>query len=165
MSGFNELNEYINKTLTYILESDKICNLLTYNTADALSKPVIEDRSELIFKNIYPFNYIPSEDNNVDEEKTVINVILEDFSSGENNSYFKKGFITLNILTHKNLWKVNEGFRPFLIMEELESKFNKLHNDKNSIGIGGSTFQTANYMWANYAYSGYSVRYKAWSFS
>lgn len=165
MSGFKELNDYLDKTLLYILQSDKICKLLTYNTPDAISKSSIEDRSTLIFKNIYPYNYIPSEDKEIDQEKTIISVILNDFSNADDGVYFKKGFITINVLTHNNLWRINEGYRPFIIMEELENHLNKLHNKNNNIGMGGSLFNDANYLWASYSYSGYTVRYKAFSLS
>lgn len=163
MSGFKELNDYINKTLYYILESDDICKLLAYNTPDALNKDDIEDKSSLVMNNIFPFVYVPPDEDN-DEKKCIISVILEDFSN-DGSSYFKKGFITINIICHQDLWKVDDGFRPLLIMQSLELKFNKLYNKHNGLGIGGSTFESASHCWFSKDYSGYSVRYKAVSFS
>lgn len=166
MSAFQELNDYVNKTMTYILENDNICNLIAYNDSTPLSHDPLsqEDRLNLISKKIYPFNYIPNEDQLKEQEKTIISIILEDFSN-DGNLYFKKGYITINVLCHNNLWRTDSGYRPFLIMEELEKSFNKIHNKENTIGIGGTYFQSANYLWANYNYSGYTVRYKASSMS
>jgi hypothetical protein len=164
MSGFKELNEHINKTMTYILESENICKLLTYNTKDVLSQPIIEDNSNLIMNNLFPFMFVP--ENDIEDKKTIISVLLEDFSRGD-SVVFKKGFITINVICHKDLWLTSDGLRPFLIMEELDKKFNKFNrtNNRNNIGLGGSSFESANHCWFSKDYSGYSVRYKAIDFN
>lgn len=158
MSKFKELNDYINKVATSLLNNQNICKLLYYTDKDPLAKEDIEDTITLFNNNIFPFNYVPSED----KKTCIISIVLDDFSN-DGGIHFRKGNISFNIICHKDLWQTESGLRPFLIMEEIDTMFNKVHYknlDYAKIGIGGLVFEDAHALWNSNIYSGYQVTYR-----
>ncbi|MCY6958275.1 hypothetical protein [Clostridium brassicae] len=155
MSKFKELNQYIFDIENLLLKNQKLCKLLYYPHKDALEKGDIKDTDILINNNIFPFNYIPTDD----EQKCIISIILDDFRN-DGSVHLRKGTISFNIICHKDLWATDLGLRPFLLMEEIDTIFNKVHNRQAVKSLGGLVFQDAHALWNSNIYSGYQLIYE-----
>lgn len=163
MSKFKELNTYVNTIAQMICNNQNLCKLLYFNTKDALGEDDLEDPAELLInKNILFHNSVPSEN---DKAKSVLSIVLNDFEN-DGSIYLRKNVITFNILIHNDLWLLENGeFRVFKIMEELDTLFNKVHNQNDLSIVSKLTFRNANHLWANYKYSGYCMNYGIWNFN
>ncbi|MBZ9688386.1 hypothetical protein G9F72_018820 [Clostridium estertheticum] len=161
MSKFKELNIYVQEISKKLCANQNLCKLLYYNSKDALKKEDFEDAGDLINKNILFCNSVPPET----ESKTVLSIILNDFEN-DGSVYIRKNTISFNILTHTDLWLLDDGtFRVFSIMEELDTTFNMVHNKNSADSIGRLNFKNANHIWANNKYSGYTLNYGIWNHS
>lgn len=152
MSKFKELNNNITKVMSALIDNQNICKLLNYNTGDALSKPDIENTTELLYKNIYP--YLISLDAQ-ETPKSFICVSLDDFRSLDRSLYFTNNKLVFHVMCHNDLWQVDEGLRPFCILDEIDDIFCNGH----MIGYGKMIFDSSNLVFAK-NYTGYRVAYK-----
>ena len=119
---FEELNDNINAILTTTFSSQNLCKYIYHNTSSPLSEPDISNTANtLLFKNLFPYPIIPLSQ---DSAKTLVTIILDDFSLGRNNSSFKTSKIMFNILCHMDLWKIDGSkLRPLSILSEIDTLF------------------------------------------
>lgn len=153
MSKFKELNKNINDTLSQVISSQNLCKLIEYDTYNPLSESDIADTSTLLFNKIFPFPKIPDIQ---DEENTSLCVLFDNFSTDKRNFMIKEGVLTLLIISHNNLWKINGGIRPFSIMHELDELF----VGKRIVGIKELQFLGGRYISFNDKFSGYEIKYR-----
>jgi len=157
---FEELNDNINTILTTILLNQNLCKYIYYNTSSPLSESDITNTANaILFKNLFPYPIIPLSQ---DSAKTLVTIILDDFSLGRNNSSFKVSKVVFNILCHIDLWKIDGSkLRPLSILSEIDTLF----NEQRIVGIGKLNFDSCRWISANDKFQGYSIRYKNYEFN
>jgi hypothetical protein len=151
LSKFKILNKRINKITQSLIANQELCKLLVYYTHNPLDMPNIEDTTTLLYENIYPYMVKVPED----KEKVFVTIILDDFYK-KDGEYVVNNKIIVNVLCHSNLWRIDEGLRPFAIMEQIDNIFN---DTTNAGGIGKTQFSGSNFMTAEKDYTGYRITY------
>lgn len=140
-----------------LLQSKNICKALYYNNRDFLDQPDIEDVSELIFKNIFPYRKVPNVN---DDMRSYITLSFGNYKPVRNS--FKFGLITLFVFTHMDLVETDyEALRTDYLISEIE----KVMNGKNGIGIGKAEFYDMDEIQLNDSYLGYYITYKIYEFN
>lgn len=157
---FEELNENINTVLMTMLGSQNLCKLLYYNDNNPLSMPDLTDTGVVLFQNLFITPIVPKIE---DTAKSLITVVLDDFSLGRTNTAFKTSKITFNVLIHIDLWMMlgTGKLRPYSILNEID----KLFNQQRILGIGKLEFSNARWMGISDAWQGYQVNYKVVGFN
>lgn len=155
---FKELNENLFKVLGMMIDNQNLCKLIQYDIDNPLSKPDVTNPQSLLFTKILPHPF------NVDilmSASSIISVTFDNFELDRGGMTYKNGIVNFTILCHNSLWKVDGGFRPFFIAEEIENLF----NDQRVIGIGTMRFDKFRQVWASKDYSGYQLSYKITDFN
>lgn len=158
MARFEELGQYKNSIMLKLIERQELCKALLYTETNFLDKPDIENPSELVYKNIFPYRFIPSKDDS--EMKTYITMSFRKYRSI--NSYFKTGYVHIHIFTHKDLHRTEYGT---LRTDYLLSQVDKALNQQTGIGIGKLEFDEADEYFVNEKYMGMYVSYKPVDFN
>ncbi|MHB8065435.1 MAG: hypothetical protein ACYDG2_22950 [Ruminiclostridium sp.] len=157
MSKFKQLNNNITKVMSALILNQNICKLVTNNNKDALSMPNIEDTSEILYQNIFPYNISLEAE---ELPKSFVCVALDDFRRTGDSIYFSNNKLVFNVLVHNDLWRIEEGLRPFCILDEID----KIFCNEHLIGIGKMIFESGNLIYAK-NYTGYRVAYKITDFN
>lgn len=158
--NLKELNTGSDIIVSKLLESDKITNLLYYNTMDALDLPVLSssERKDLLYKNIYPYKVM----NKLSEDAlTYLMFNFRNIRTARTNDEFKTMNIVFYVLCHPNYIRITGGLRYYSIMEELDQLF----NSKRIIGIGKTEIDMADELVTSDLYSGYYVSYRITEFN
>lgn len=141
--------------ITKMLENENLKKLLFYQTADALTKPSLnqEETLSLVNKNI---RLVPKID--IDPEvKAYIIVGFDNFVPNQNPK-FRDNIISFDIICHLDHWLLGDyKLRPYKIMGEIDGMFG---NQKMS-GIGTLEFIGANQLILNDEIGGYTLTYMA----
>ena len=115
-----ELCDYKQKVVNQILETDTIVEALVSDV----------DASELSYRNIFPYGYIPGM---VDEARCYITVEVTMPQVSTANYFFKDVLLIVTVISHTDLMKTDYGMpRTDYIAVELD----KLLNDSEQMGIG-----------------------------
>lgn len=150
---FSNLNRDITEVLVALLSSQDLCKLLYYKEKNPLSQPNIDNPSQLIYNNIYPYRYVPEIQVDVDSYITVV------FGKFRNvNGYFKAGRITFNILCHHSLERINQGSRIFSIMNEID----KIFNDKDVASMFKLKFKESDELLIKPPFVGYYIEFETY---
>lgn len=153
MSRFKHLNTNINNILLHLLNNQNLCKLLYYNSSDPLSEPDIDDPSSLLFNKIYPLPKIPD---TTSEAGTILCVFFDHFILPNSNTGVKSGTITIDIISHIDLWRLDGMIRPFSILHEIDSIFNQ----ERIAGVKELQFDRGSFLYINESFAGYQVRYR-----
>lgn len=117
--------------LNQLVNNQKICKLIYYNSTDALSQPdLVLPQNSLINTKIFPY---PFNINYQGGECTQIRVYYPkaDF---ENNEVTVNEDIYFDTICHKNLWLISgSSIRPYTIASEIFNIFSK--NSIETLGI------------------------------
>ena len=108
--------------LSQLVNNQKICKLINYNSEDALNQPdLILPQNNLIKHKVFPF---PFPINFQDEECTNIRVYYPkvDF---KNNEIVVDEEIFFDIVCANNLWLISGSVRPYEIASEIFNIFRK----------------------------------------
>ncbi|MFA5557913.1 MAG: hypothetical protein WDA59_00430 [Methanofastidiosum sp.] len=90
-----------------------------------------------------------------------INVLLDNFQMGKQNTKFKSGDLIFVVICHNSLWKLDTGeLRPFCVLNELDEMF----SEQRVVGIGRGEFNNCKIIWADSNFSGYRITYKSYEF-
>ena len=135
-----------------------MCKLLNYNTYTPLSESAVTDNVSLLFDKIYPFPFTPDI---TSDASCILNVMFDEFELGRTNPYFKNNQLSFVVLCHNDLWRIENNLRPFSVLNEIDTLFNK----QNGFGVGKMEFDRGNLIWANSKYSGYKVTYTLCDFN
>lgn len=153
MSGrFEELNKNINIVTMTMLTSQNLCKYLSDNSTTPLLSSDILDTTTLMFNNIFPTPITPLPS---DKNKSLITIVLDDFSLNRDHVSFKTSKIIFNIICHIDLWKIDGGIRPYAIMSEID----KLFGMQRVVGIGRTLFDRSRWISINEKFQGYQLSY------
>ena len=152
MSGFENLSNDKVKIMMRLLNSKELCKALHYTNPNFLDQPDIEDPCELIYKNIYPYRFIPQVN---DTRSTYITLSFGSYKPV--GTHFKTGIISFHAFTHLDLIRTDyDKLRYDFLIAEID----KLMNQQRGIGIGKMQFHEADELLVNENYVGMYVAYK-----
>ena len=123
-----------------MLRNQNLCKLLYYypDSSDynknffpnfdysVFEQPDIEDTSPMFMREIYPVPKMPDAKT---EQKTYITVAVGGGYDPEVNSGYRNVSLLIDIICHLNAWKIREGYRPFLLMNEIDKMLNNKLTD------------------------------------
>lgn len=136
MSYYYELNDIAYSFITeYMLRNQNLCKLLNYypkysddnnkifqsSRFSVFDNPDIEDTSPLYMTSIYPLPKMPDSKT---EQKMYLTLVLAGGYEMEKNKGFRRVNMLIDIICHINSWCVKEGYRPYLMMHEIDSMLN-----------------------------------------
>lgn len=141
MAFYEELSPIVNNIIgERILRNQNICKLLAYYPEDGstsmddfpnldfsvYSQPDVEDPNKLFFKNVFPLPKIPEAET---KQETFILVNLSGGYDVDTNTGYRRINLLIDIISHLKCWHVKEGYRPYLIMSEIDKILNNQITD------------------------------------
>lgn len=159
MSRFSELSTYKNTILSKLITNDGLVRAIYHNESNFLdaSLPPITTPSSLIYKNIFPYAYIPEAQ---DEQKTYITVMFNNFQLDK--AFYKVGNIGFYVFTHFSLMPTDYNvLRTDYILNQIDTLFNKT----NDLGIGKLQFARMGDIKPSRVHFGSFIEYKDFSFN
>ena len=150
------------KIANKLMQSQKICRLLKYQTKDPFLSidPITQkeqpdvDGIDLIHKQIL---IVPKVFDDSTEKMSYIVSVFDDFTVNQLNPEFKISTVRFDIACPYDEWILNENsLRPYLIMQEIDTLF----NGQKLAGIGNLQFYRADNLTLSPWIGGYSMRYK-----
>lgn len=155
--NFSNLNKYINEMMYDLIMSPNISRLLTYTDASVYGKEPPSNPFGLLYKNIFPFGFMPDIQTEVG---SYVTIEYDDFRLSR-NSEFKNGFVVFSAYCHTDIIKTNYGSRLLLLYEEID----KLFNERN-LGVGKLSFVTGKKISTlKHPYYGHYLVYKITDFN
>ncbi|MWV44969.1 hypothetical protein GRF59_15205 [Paenibacillus sp. HJL G12] len=152
MSRLENLSKDKETIMLRLIDSPDLCKALYYRNSDFLDQSDIEDTSELLYKNIYPFSTVPELSK---DRMSYVTMALRNY--GYINNVFRRGYVYFYVIIHKDLLRTEYGFlRNDFILNEID----RLMNEKRGIGIGKTRFYKMDEMYVNDSYTGYYTSYK-----
>jgi hypothetical protein len=141
MPYYQELDEIVRNIVgEKFLRNQNLCKLLkyypdveTYNY-DPYAQPDILDTSDLYMTHIIPAPKAP--DATLDKGAYVTVVLTGGYEVERNNAY-RKVNILIDIICHLDVWNIKGGYRPYRIMNEIDSMLN---NQVTDLPIEGRPF-------------------------
>ena len=156
MGRLSEISVYKNTILTKLIENENIVKAIGNINSDFLDTPSITNPRELLFKNIFPFPYIPDAQ---EEQKCYITMKFKLQRSG---NMFKLGEIFLYVFAHQDILKTEyPELRTDYILNELDEMF----NETRDLGIGELQFGGMEDMKFSSVHSGSFIKYVNLSFN
>jgi hypothetical protein len=159
MSKFLELNQNIKTIIDTILGSQNLCKLLYYSSKSPLAETDLADTSSILLENLFPIPVTPGIE---DDAKSIITIVLDDFALGRDNNAFKTSKIVFNVLSHLDLWLLNDTkIRPYSILNEIDTLFNQ----QRIATIGKLEFVSSRWIAVNTKWHGYQILFKNCDFN
>ena len=141
-TGFECIPEDLQKISELMIADDKLSKLLFYTDKRCFNNPELNTEEKVnLIKEEY-IQIIPSikvaDDNRI---KSYINLNFDQFTPNETNSQYINGLLMIDILCHKDVWKIinREGkisLRPY----EIANRIMKICDNKKFEGIGKMQF-------------------------
>ncbi|MEC4565341.1 hypothetical protein L8C07_05240 [Paenibacillus sp. CMAA1739] len=157
MSRLEELGKNRLIVLNHLLSSQKLCKSVWYEQSNYLDQPDIEDTSELINKNIFPFNHIPKL---ADTASSYVTFSFQDYRPA--GTQFKSGLLHFQVLIHKDLLLTDY---EILRYDQILASIDELFNENTKLGIGKLEFYRMDEIFVNEKYVGFFIKYKLWDFN
>lgn len=153
VGNFRHFNPLMVEIIENLKEDEDLGKLLLFNDKDPLSHDVLteEQRNDLIYDKIYPIPFL----GDLEEEGSFLIVTFDKISQSESNSKFKNFIISVDVISHVNLWGTKGGLRPFLIMEQVDT----ILNQNKFTGVGKLQFVDSSLMILTSELMGYSLKY------
>lgn len=145
----------MDEILTTIITDKDLSRLVSDVTPKVLSNPVPENPLELLYKNVFPYPYVPDIQ---DEVNSYITVVFDDFRP--ENSEIKTNRIIFNVFCHESIIKIRGGSRLFYMYEALD----KLFNGKQ-MGIGKLNFIGGDLLGIKKPHTGHYFAYEITDFN
>jgi len=152
-----ELSDYKNKIISKIIDNENLVKALSNNTEDFLDQPLISDVTSIIYKNVFPYKYIPSAQ---ETASSYITMAFTNFSP--QNREFKVGNIYFYIICHNNLLKTNYGCLRY---DYIVNLIDEIFNDTGNISIGDFKFDSMSDFQVDSNHIGCWICYEARSFN
>lgn len=157
---FFKLNTILNDIVKCLLENDNFCNLLYYDTADALNERKLsnEEKDNLLNTRLRVVPNIQFDDS----VRSFVIIGFDDFSLNVDNPEFIDQTISITIYCHKDIWKLKGGkLRPFMLLNEIH----KVLNYNKSFGIGRMFIGAGGLSILSPEMSGYIIKYQVINFN
>lgn len=154
MGYYKDLNDNM-KTILYMLDNNQeLKRLLFYNDTNPFGKSNPDIQGSLIGEKIFPY---PKREETEDLKTSYINVIPKDSSSLRNNQYYRDVDIIIEVVCHTEIWAIRQGYRPLLIMDEIDRVFS---NPENIKSVGDINFKNSMPTKFNNKFYGYTIAFK-----
>lgn len=119
---YGNLENITNRMATMLLQNDDFVKYLHYTDRDPLSHKKVSNPMKLIDTKLM----LQPKPDNLEEKE---GIIVEMFFSGDNPSSVSGGFntkyiIMFNIMCHTSMWKIDNGKRPYRILNIIDYTFN-----------------------------------------
>ncbi|KAF6630503.1 hypothetical protein H6F38_13795 [Paenibacillus sp. EKM208P] len=157
MSRLEELGKNRLIVLNHLLSSQKLCKSVWYTGTDYLDQSDIEDTSELINKNIFPFNHVPTI---ADTASSYVTFSFRDYRPS--GPQFKSGILHFQVIVHKDSILTDY---EVLRYDHILACIDELFNENRNLGIGKLQFYRMDEMFVNEKYVGFFIQYKLWDFN
>lgn len=132
MSRFDEVFDIKENALSTLLTDDLLINALLNKAVDS---PII-NRSELLYKNIFPYKKAISD---TLIEKTCF-ITMEYSAFGLAETKFKNASLVFYIIVHEDLMRMSLGKRSVVRTDFLAHRIDALFNQTRGFGIGRLKF-------------------------
>lgn len=129
MAKGKEIIDYKNRIIKDILFND-YDETLSSDIIIAINKEYLENRNELVYKNIFPFLRIPETQNEV---KSYITMSVDMPKVSTKNYFFKDMVITLNVIVHEEMMKMPTSFNATRA-DYIASLINQIFNQNKNYG-------------------------------
>lgn len=153
---FAVMGDNMFKIANRLVDNQRICRLLKYQTKDPFTKSNIQpdvNGVDLLHKQIL---IVPKIYDDSTEKMSYITAIFNDFTVNQLNTEFKVSNIRFDIACPYDEWILNDtSLRPYLIMQEIDTLF----NEAKLSGIGTLQFWRANALALSPWIGGYSMWY------
>lgn len=151
---FFKLNHILNNIVKILLENDKFCKLLYYDSIDALNKDKLtnEQKDNLINTRLRTVPNIQFDDT----VRSFIIIGFDDFTQNLNNPEFIDQTVSITLYCHKDIWHLKEGkLRPFMLLNEIHQELFK----SKLFGIGRLWLGAGGLSILSPEMSGYIIKY------
>lgn len=122
------LNKVLEELMNMVISDNEICKLIGNDKENYLDDEV--NSIELLYNRIIPY------DINFDEPNTEKTYLIIDWLGGNCKGKIINGHIEFKVMCHKNLWKTNNGLRPYLIMDKIDKLIQMQNKQKQRISLG-----------------------------
>jgi hypothetical protein len=154
-SNFEATGKDLKDIMFKLMTNEDLLKLLKYTTTDALTKPDLtpEEKQAIINDNIKVVPKLPVPD----AVGSYIIIMFDTFTPNPNNTEFRDNVIIFDVICHADTWVMEDYMlRPYKIMHELDSMFNKSKLN----GIGKVEFVAANSLVLTTELAGFTMMYK-----
>lgn len=152
-----ELSDYKNKIISAMISNDNLIKAISNNSEDFLDQPIVSDVTSTIYKNIFPYKYIPTTQT---QASTYITMSFNNFSS--RGREFKVGNIYFYVICHNSLLRTSYGCLRY---DYIANQLDEIFNNNENISIGDFQFDSMSDLQVNENYMGCWLCYKAMSFN
>jgi hypothetical protein len=157
--NFLDLGGDLKSIINKILKNDNLVKLIYYNTPSIENQQNLTNEQKVSLINTQ-IKMVPKIDKDLDFKNYVI-VQFDKFVSFDEGTEFKQFLLNFDIICHSDFWIMDDYMlRPFKIMNEIDSMFNK--SKLNS--FGPVTFLSAEQLILNENLMGYSLFYRVHEF-
>jgi len=132
MSRLSDVTTHKNTILQALINDDNIVKALGTNTVDFLDQPSMTNPHELLFNNIFPYCYVPE---NQEDQKSYITVMFSYRKYGTRT--YKVGKIGFYVMAHHNLLQTNY---PHMRTDYIMNQIDRLFHEITTLGIGRLQF-------------------------
>lgn len=153
VGNFRNFNALMVEIVDKLKQDDDLGKLLLFNDKDPLSHELLnqDEKNDLVYSKIYPIPFL----GDMDEEGSFLIITFDKISQSTENPKFKNFIISVDVISHVNLWGTKGGLRPFLLMERVDS----ILNQNRFSGIGKLQFVDSSLMVLTSEQMGYSLKY------
>lgn len=156
MGAYARIDENISDILDKIISNETIQKILYFDDPNALKKdlPLNFDKFSLYNSSVWDIPKIPEPEN---EQKTLLLMYLKKADkAGSNNVYQYDMTIEINVMSHIDTWKLEEGLkRPYIMCDIID---NIVQNAKTkSINGVWKIDRPCNLTWFNTRFIGYQM--------
>jgi hypothetical protein len=157
MSRLSEITKYKNTILAKLITNENIVKALGNIEANFLDVPVIPNPRTLLFKNIFPYAFVPE---TVEDQQAYITVMFK-FKRAKSN-YYKIGSIGFYIFAHKDILKTAY---PWLRTDYIVNQIDEVFNQSQELGIGSLQFHRMEDVKVSNVHSGCYLEYADLSYN
>lgn len=161
MSRLKELTSYKNTILQRLVSDQEVCKAVFYQHSNFLEQPDIDDYDDILYSNIYPYDFLPTTAEELATKKTYITMSVTDYRPAS-GSRFRAGNIFIKVFTHKDLYQTDYGY---LRVDYLISAIDELFSSERGIGIGKLGFMGMKEFQINGDYLGTYLHYRPVDFN
>lgn len=146
---------YKNTIINTLLKNDKIVKALNYDFPNFLELGEVENPSNLVYQNIFPYKHVPKIQ---EDAKTFITMSFAIQWDKKNKQTLRGVDLYIYVFTHQNLQKTEYGaVRTDFIVNEIDKEL----NGSKCFGVGKLFLsEMFEYQMAESEYNGHTLKYE-----